>query len=57
MGMGSWELRVPQTDKHLPQSPFTGHFCSMTTFCIAFYKSYISTVFTINVCMKDTLLV
>ncbi len=27
-----------QTDKHLPQSPFRG-----TTFCIAFYESYLST--------------
>jgi hypothetical protein len=26
-----------QTDKHLPQSPFTGKFFKMTTFCIVFY--------------------
>jgi hypothetical protein len=32
-----------QTDKHLPQSPFTGHFFKMTTFFIAFYESYLST--------------
>jgi hypothetical protein len=25
-GMGSYEVREPQTDKHLPQSPFTGNF-------------------------------
>jgi hypothetical protein len=34
----------PQTEKHLPQSPFTGEFFQMTTFCIAFYKSYLSTM-------------
>jgi hypothetical protein len=33
----------PQTDKHLPQSPVTVQFFWMTTFCIAFYKSYLST--------------
>jgi hypothetical protein len=27
----------PKTDKHLPQSPITGNFFKMTTFCIAFY--------------------
>ncbi len=36
---GSW----PQTNKHLPQSPITGQFFQMTTFCIAFYGSYLST--------------
>ncbi len=30
-------------DKHLPQSPFTGQFFKMTTFCIAFYESYLCT--------------
>jgi hypothetical protein len=34
----------PQTDKHLPQSPFTGEFFKMTTFCIAFYESYLFAV-------------
>ncbi len=33
----------PQTDKHLPQSPFTDRFIQMT-FCIAFYESYLSMV-------------
>jgi hypothetical protein len=33
----------PQTDKHLPHSPFTGELFLMTTFCIAFYESYLST--------------
>ncbi len=27
---------TPQTNKHRPQSPFTGQFFKMTTFCIAF---------------------
>jgi hypothetical protein len=39
---GVWESG-PQTDEHLPQSPFTGKFLWMTTFCIAFYESYLST--------------
>ncbi len=34
----------PQTDKHLPQSPFTGKFFYITTFGIAFYQSNLSTV-------------
>ncbi len=34
----------PQTDKHLPQSPFTGEFFQMTTFCSALYESYLSTI-------------
>jgi hypothetical protein len=38
---GVWGSR-PQTDKHLPQSPFTGLFFEMTTFCIAFYESHLS---------------
>jgi hypothetical protein len=29
--------------KHLPQSPFTCKFFWMTTFCIAFYQSHVST--------------
>jgi hypothetical protein len=33
-----------QTDKHLPQSLFTDEFFKMTTFCIVFYKSYLSMV-------------
>jgi hypothetical protein len=28
----------PQTDKYLPQSPFTCQFCKITTFGIAFYQ-------------------
>ena len=32
----------PQTDKHLPQSPFTCKYFQMTTFCIAFYELYFS---------------
>jgi hypothetical protein len=31
-----------QTDKHLPQSPITGQFLQVTTFCIVFYESYLS---------------
>ncbi len=34
---------TPQTDKHMQQSPFTGKCCKMTTFCIAFYQSNLST--------------
>ncbi len=33
----------PQTDKHLPKSPFTGQFFYLTTFCISFYEFYLST--------------
>ena len=32
--MGSQEGRGPQTEKHLPQSPFTDKFCQMTTFAL-----------------------
>jgi hypothetical protein len=35
--MGSQEGREPQTDKHLLQSPFTGKFVLMTTFCFGVY--------------------
>jgi hypothetical protein len=35
--------------KHLPQSPFTGQFCYITTFDIAFYLSSLSTVSTIYI--------
>ncbi len=31
-----------QTDKHLPQSPFTGEFLKITTLGIAFYQSNLS---------------
>jgi hypothetical protein len=31
----------PQTEKQQPQSPFTRQFFLMTTFCIAFYESYL----------------
>ncbi len=41
--MGSQEGRGPQTDKHLPQSPFTGQLFQITTFGISFYQSNIST--------------
>jgi hypothetical protein len=34
----------PQTDKHLPQSPFTRKFFLMMTLCIAFYECYLSTL-------------
>jgi hypothetical protein len=40
----------PQTDKHLLQSPCTGQFFQMTTFCIAFSESYLSTA--IEKCSK-----
>jgi hypothetical protein len=32
--------RGPQTDKHLPQSPFTGKLYLITTFGNAFYQSF-----------------
>jgi hypothetical protein len=35
----TYEGRGPQTDKHLPQSPFTGKFFYITLFGIAFYHS------------------
>ncbi len=35
--------------KHLPQIPFTGQFFQMTTFSVAFYESYLSTVWTIDI--------
>ncbi len=38
------EGRGPQTGKHLPQSPFTGQLFQMTTFGIAVYQSYLSTI-------------
>ncbi len=31
------EGRRPKTDKHLPQSPFTGKFIQMTTFCFGVF--------------------
>ncbi len=39
----TWEGRGPQTDKHLPQSPFTHKFFLIMTFGIAFYQSNLST--------------
>ncbi len=42
--------RGPQTDKSLPQSLFTGKFFQMTTFCIAFYRSNLSMVYSISAC-------
>jgi hypothetical protein len=33
----TYERRGPQTDRHLPQSPFTCQFCQITTFCLGFY--------------------
>ncbi len=44
-GGGACGVFGPQTEKHLPQSSFTGQFFKMTTFCIAFYESYLSTGF------------
>jgi hypothetical protein len=41
-GGGVWGSG-PQTDKHLPESHFTGQFVQMTTFCIAFSEFYLST--------------
>jgi hypothetical protein len=35
--MGPKEGRGPQTDKYLPQSPFTCQFFQMTTFCFGIY--------------------
>ncbi len=40
-GGGVWGSG-PQTDKHLPQSPFTGQLFQMTIFCIVFYESYLT---------------
>jgi hypothetical protein len=42
--MGFWPSGS-QTDKHLTQIPFTGQLFYMTTFCIAFYESYLSTMY------------
>ncbi len=39
--MGFWA----STDKHLQQSPITGQLFYMTTFCIAFCESYLSTAY------------
>jgi hypothetical protein len=36
-------LQSINSDKHLPQSPFTGQFLKMTSFCIDSYLSYLST--------------
>jgi hypothetical protein len=36
-------LQFRNTDKHLPKSPLTGKFFKMSTFCIVFYESYLST--------------
>jgi hypothetical protein len=43
-GEGSGVLGLRQIKKP-PQSPFTGQIFHMTTFCIAFYESYLSTVY------------
>jgi hypothetical protein len=45
----------PQTDKHLPQNPFTGQFFKMTTFCIAFCESYLYTGTGLITDMKSTI--
>ncbi len=37
------EFWASDTDEHLPQSPFTDQFFSMTTFCTAFFESYLCT--------------
>jgi len=45
--MTEWTQQESQSinsNKHLPHSPFTGQFLYMTTFCIAFYESYLSTL-------------
>jgi hypothetical protein len=36
----------PQRGKHLPQSP--GQIFRLTTFCITFYESYLSTAHTVS---------
>ncbi len=41
-GGGVW-VSGPPTEKHLLQIPWTGQFFLMTTFCIAFYESHLST--------------
>jgi hypothetical protein len=41
-------LRQINTDKHLPQSSFTGQLVQITTFGIAFYLSNLSTVQLLN---------
>ncbi len=40
---GGYGVPGSQTDKHLLQSSFTRTFFKKTTFCIAFYESYLST--------------
>ncbi len=42
------EGRGPQIDKHLQQSPFTGQFFKMTTFCFDFFESYLSAPVTLQ---------
>ncbi len=49
---GGYGVCGPQADKHLPQSPFTGQFFEMTTFCIVFYESFLSTL-NPNSCKQD----
>jgi hypothetical protein len=34
-----------KSEKHRPQSPFRGKICWITTFCIAFYESYLSAIY------------
>ncbi len=37
-------LHSINSDKHMPQSLFTGQFLLVTKFCIAFYECYLSTL-------------
>jgi hypothetical protein len=41
-------LQSINSDKHLPQSPFTAQFDKMTTLCIDFYEAYLSTEYRNN---------
>jgi hypothetical protein len=50
-GGGVWGSG-PQTDKHLPQSPFTGHFLYMTTF-----ERFGSQKLNLSLCLVDTCVV
>jgi hypothetical protein len=40
-------LQYINSDKHLPQSPFTGQFFELATICVDFYEYYLSTVRTV----------
>ncbi len=53
-GGGGQVLHGLQTDTHLPQSPLTGQQFKMTTFCFAFYESYLPTDDTVSCGLVQT---